>query len=538
MRQFLLWFTRCLVAILVNGGLILGTADAAVAQSAHTITWADLQPKQTVDFAATFGHLSHEQLQDLATLARIRWWLEDGQIGPESSDAQTGERLAQTLTQQGLDVEALIRQVNQVHAQANDTSSIVGQQIRISGYVLPLEQAEPGRVSQLLLVPFVGACIHVPPPPPNQIIYIEPPAPIEAPGLFSPVWVEGQIRQQSASYDLFRVDGSRQVQVSYAMSLASITLGSAQPSVSQPLVSMPQLLKEYPWWQAIQVGVVALFGQTMGNIQRGDSPSALWLGVLIAFGYGVIHTLGPGHGKVVITSYFIGNGGNLWRGISMGARIACFHVMSAIGVVVLADWMMRLTMGSTPSDYYVVRLMSYGAIALIGGWMLRQALRSNQPKKSIAMASPSPELLMAGRLSDRILTTQPSVPSHRQLSNCQCFSCTSHPGTMGWLSLAVGAVPCSGALLMMLYGLANNMVGPAVLMVLAISLGMGVTLSAIGLIALWGRDYMSRRVGKTSRYRERLLRTLNITGASGVLLVGLLLFIITLNGGRVPSYGL
>ncbi|MEB3356427.1 MAG: DUF3299 domain-containing protein [Synechococcales bacterium] len=507
-----------------------------MAQSAQVVTWADLQPKQTVDFTATFGHLSREQLQDLATLARIRWWLEDGQIGPESSDAQTGERLARKLTQQGLDVETLVRQVNRVHDQANDPSSIVGQQIRISGYVLPLEQTEPGRVSQLLLVPFVGACIHVPPPPPNQIIYIEPPAPIEAPGLFAPVWVEGQIRQQSASYDLFRVDGSRQVQASYAMSLVSITLDSAQSAVSQPLVSMPQLLREYPGWQAVQVGVVALFSQTMGNIQRGDSPSALWLGVLIAFGYGVIHTLGPGHGKVVITSYFVGNGGNLWRGISMGTRIACFHVMSAIGVVVLADWVMRQTMGSTPADYRLVRLMSYGAIALIGGWMLRQALRSNH-QKSTFMQSPDPKLLMAGSLSDRILTTQPSVPSHRQLSNCQCFSCASHPGTMGWLSLAVGAVPCSGALLMMLYGLANNMVGPAVLMVLAISLGMGVTLSLIGLTALWGRDYMSRRIGKTPRYRDRLLRALNIAGASGVLLVGLLLFIITLNGGRVPSSG-
>jgi len=83
----------------------------------------------------------------------------------------------------------------------------------------------------------------------------------------------------------------------------------------------------------------------------------------------------------------------------------------------------------------------------------------------------------------------------------------------------------------MLYGLANNMVGSAVLMVLGISLGMAITLSAIGVAAIAGRNYMSRHVVPTTQVYDSLLRTLNIIGASGILLVGLLLFLSTLRSG-------
>ncbi|MGP1387826.1 MAG: HoxN/HupN/NixA family nickel/cobalt transporter [Thainema sp.] len=539
-------FGTFFVAVLVSCWLV-GMVCPATAQATQVITWDDLQPKQTVDFAATFGHLSREQLQDLATLARIRWWLADNQITPDSPDAALGARLEQKLTQQGLDVESLIHAVHQVEAQTNDTSDAVGKRVKISGYALPLKRTDQQQVSQLLLVPFVGACIHVPPPPPNQVIYVEPSVPIDDPGLFTPVWVEGQLHQQSATYDLFRVDGSRPIQVSYAISLQSITIDSsrsrARQSFRQSLASMPHLSTQYSgqysWWQAIQVESTALFGQMMGDIRADHSPSALLLGVLIAFGYGVVHTLGPGHGKVVILSYFVGNGGSVRRGISMGVRIAVLHVISAIAVVLLTDIVIRQTVGSAPASYRLIRLISYAAIALIGGWMLRQALRSKQLSKQQLSSHHfvQAELPTVTQFSDRILQPIQLLPSNRsQLDYCRCFSCDRRPGTAGWLSLAVGAVPCSGALLIMLYGLANDLVWPAMLMVLAISLGMGVTLSAIGLTALWGRAYLSRRMDRAAQWRYPLFQLLNIVGAGGILLVGLLLFLSTLSGGRLlPS---
>nr|BFE93749.1 hypothetical protein GCM10020185_42850 [Pseudomonas brassicacearum subsp. brassicacearum] len=48
-----------------------------------------------------------------------------------------------------------------------------GQQIRLPGYIVPLEVSEEGRTTDFLLVPYFGACIHVPPPPSNQIVHVK-----------------------------------------------------------------------------------------------------------------------------------------------------------------------------------------------------------------------------------------------------------------------------------------------------------------------------------------------------------------------------
>jgi uncharacterized protein len=68
-----------------------------------------------------------------------------------------------------------------------------GARVRIGGYVVPLD-FDATKVTEFLLVPFVGACIHVPPPPPNQIIYVRAAEGFEVAGQFDPVYVTGTIR--------------------------------------------------------------------------------------------------------------------------------------------------------------------------------------------------------------------------------------------------------------------------------------------------------------------------------------------------------
>jgi hypothetical protein len=72
-----------------------------------------------------------------------------------------------------------------------------GQRVKIGGYVVPLD-FNATSVKEFLLVPFVGACIHVPPPPANQIIYVKAAHGIELKGEFDPVSVTGIIRTTTA----------------------------------------------------------------------------------------------------------------------------------------------------------------------------------------------------------------------------------------------------------------------------------------------------------------------------------------------------
>jgi hypothetical protein len=68
-----------------------------------------------------------------------------------------------------------------------------GEHVRLPGFIVPLELDARGRVRKLLVAPYVGACIHVPAPPPNQIVYVEVDAPVEA-NLYDPYWITGRMR--------------------------------------------------------------------------------------------------------------------------------------------------------------------------------------------------------------------------------------------------------------------------------------------------------------------------------------------------------
>lgn len=68
------------------------------------------------------------------------------------------------------------------------------QQVRIPGFVVPLEFDEAQRITRFLLVPYFGACIHLPPPPPNQVIYADFPQGVKVEFLYDPFHVEGELR--------------------------------------------------------------------------------------------------------------------------------------------------------------------------------------------------------------------------------------------------------------------------------------------------------------------------------------------------------
>ncbi|AMG02924.1 DUF3299 domain-containing protein [Vibrio mimicus] len=76
-----------------------------------------------------------------------------------------------------------------------------GSRVKIPGFVIPLE-GDDQKVTEFLLVPYFGACIHVPPPPPNQIIYVKFPkgAPIQE--LWDVIYVIGELKTESLSHDL------------------------------------------------------------------------------------------------------------------------------------------------------------------------------------------------------------------------------------------------------------------------------------------------------------------------------------------------
>lgn len=77
-----------------------------------------------------------------------------------------------------------------------------GQLIRIPGFVVPLDFDERQRVTRFFLVPFFGACIHVPPPPPNQIIYAESAGGFDQASLYDAFWLSGRMSTTMTENDM------------------------------------------------------------------------------------------------------------------------------------------------------------------------------------------------------------------------------------------------------------------------------------------------------------------------------------------------
>ncbi len=76
----------------------------------------------------------------------------------------------------------------------NVVEALDGEPIRMPGYVVPFNFNSDDEYSEFLLVPYFGACIHTPPPPPNQIVYVQTDAPVVVEDIWTPVWVEGEMQ--------------------------------------------------------------------------------------------------------------------------------------------------------------------------------------------------------------------------------------------------------------------------------------------------------------------------------------------------------
>ncbi len=100
-------------------------------------------------------------------------------------------------------------------------AALDGQIVRLPGYLLPLEFSGK-RVTEFLLVPWVGACIHTPPPPPNQIVHVKTDKPFEMSGLFPPIWVTGQLAAKPAKQSLYLVDGTSDISIGYTLQATDV----------------------------------------------------------------------------------------------------------------------------------------------------------------------------------------------------------------------------------------------------------------------------------------------------------------------------
>ena len=214
---------RYLIALALLAGLLLNLGTAAA--ESREISWDDLVPAEA-EFDDAFTRLDEDTLYELTLVAGVRDRLEAGSEVDEKTLANYRERV-EDLENGGVDVDGLMAMREQITEEriaktylANE--DLNGKSVRIPGYLLPLE-FDGDKVTEFFLVPYVGACIHTPPPPPNQIVHVKTEEAYTTDGgLYTPVWVNGLMKTEQSQSSLNLVDGASDIPSSYALEAISV----------------------------------------------------------------------------------------------------------------------------------------------------------------------------------------------------------------------------------------------------------------------------------------------------------------------------
>jgi hypothetical protein len=171
-----------MLSILVAGANAADDSDDSVSNDTdnlifETIEWPDLMPPEVLAIL----------LNPPEYIAEI----EDG-----SAEDQISSQMKSAVNQSEEDA------YQQALVSTDVNEDLDGAMIRIPGFVVPLEFDEEQTISQFFLVPYFGACLHMPPPPPNQIILVNAPKGIQMSALYDPFWIEGQLSTSFQENDM------------------------------------------------------------------------------------------------------------------------------------------------------------------------------------------------------------------------------------------------------------------------------------------------------------------------------------------------
>jgi hypothetical protein len=202
---------------------LLFSSGAQPADEPREIMWKDLGPPAD----QSFSRLSKLQALQLSDIADVR---ERKARGDKVNAIELEDEHAATrkLEEAGFDVDALLakrREYMDGAKQRNRSVNVAldGKTVRMPGYILPLEFSGKD-ITEFLLVPYVGACIHTPPPPPNQIVHVKSDKPVANVTVFSAVWVTGRLSAVSAKKTLSLVDGASDINVGYSLQASVVEL--------------------------------------------------------------------------------------------------------------------------------------------------------------------------------------------------------------------------------------------------------------------------------------------------------------------------
>lgn len=288
--------------------------------------------------------------------------------------------------------------------------------------------------------------------------------------------------------------------------------------------------------------------------------TAFWLLGGLSFLYGVLHAAGPGHGKVVISSYVLANEAQVRRGVWLSFLSAMLQSLVAIAFVLVAALLLGLTSMAMNDAAHWIGVLSYGMIALLGIWLVARKVFRLDHRHAHAASGPSMQSLARQHLgkpahalvsgAPRLTHFEPKAldaygraPGHAHYGHNHgdgddhghghAHVVTADQTGGGWreqagVVLAVGLRPCSGALIVLAFALSQGLLAAGIVAVLLMGLGTAITTGALAALAVGAKGLARRLAGADNPVTGAILWWVELLGAFAVLGFGAVLLLASL----------
>jgi ABC-type nickel/cobalt efflux system permease component RcnA len=261
----------------------------------------------------------------------------------------------------------------------------------------------------------------------------------------------------------------------------------------------------------------------------------------LSFIYGVVHAVGPGHGKTIISSYVVANEETVRRGVIISFIAAGLQAVTAIALVGILAFALNASGMQINAWSNQLEMVSYALIALVGLWLLTTqliAIFRRWKESRVAEPDGTGHDHHHGEHDHRHAHDHHHGHTHAEGEACHhIVDARELAGPFSWRKIlavvfSVGIRPCTGAILVLVFALTQGMFWAGVAATFAMAIGTAITVAALATLALGSRELVLRLGGRSGAFAEAVWTICSLGGSALILLFGATLFVASLGPAR------
>jgi nickel/cobalt transporter (NicO) family protein len=312
-----------------------------------------------------------------------------------------------------------------------------------------------------------------------------------------------------------------------------------RPPSAAPFQSPGPFGRLFAWVFEQQQGLQRMLAASVKSLKTDNPMAGAFTLAGLSFLYGILHAVGPGHGKTIISSYVVANEETVRRGVLISfiaAALQGFTAVALVGVLLIGLGATGLQVNAWSSQ---LESVSYAMIALVGLYLLwTQVIRLWRRRFAGGQADEAGH--GHGGHSHDHHHHHDHDHHHHHADGEACdhiVDARQLAGPMSWRKVmavvfSVGIRPCTGAILVLVFALTQGLFWAGVAATFAMAFGTAITVAVLATLALGSRELALKLGGGNAVWANAVWTTCAIGGAVVILLFGLLLFLASLGPAR------